>query len=465
MLENKLMIFRRQYRMQILSALTVQIIIFAHGFSTGCMSPIVEIIQSPKTPLSFSVTPEEISWISSMFGFGFLAGTILFAVTINRFRRKFNLYILPLPHMLFWILAYFVENIDYLYAGRFLAGVTGGGLFLITPIFQSEILNKNIRGAIMSSGMLFLSGGIVTGFVLPSLLNYHVIPCIGLLFPSVFLIALCFFPETPQSLLKSNNILEAKAAFDFYNGLGSEKNSLSYSLKASETVQGEFEKLSRNILNGDSSQPITIDDFLTKSALKAFANGAVLSILYQLSGCFASLNYMTSIFNASGSVMDPYFCTNIVGITHIIGCCVATLLVEHLGRRAVLFLSTIGMSVGMFIFGTFIQLADNKTLEVYYWAPLVLMMIVVFFTASGLFGTTSVILVEIMPIKIRTLVLPMAMTIFSLLVFIMLKIYPYFLFELGVSTTMYSTATVCVVTTIYLYIFLPETKGKSMEAE
>ncbi|XP_050323526.1 facilitated trehalose transporter Tret1-like [Bactrocera neohumeralis] len=465
MLENKLIIFRKQYRMQILGALTIQIIIFTHGFSTGCMSPIVEIIQSPKTPLSFSVTVEEISWISSMFGVGFLAGTILFAVTINRFRRKFNLYILPLPNMLFWILAYFVQNIDYLYAGRFLAGVTGGGLFLITPIFQSEILNKNIRGAIMSSGMLFLSGGTVTGFVLPSVLNYHVIPCIGLLFSIVFLIALYFFPETPQSLLKSNNILEAKAAFDFYNGLRSEKNSLSYSLKASETVQSEFEELSRNILNGDSSQPITIDDFLTKSALKALANGVVLCSLHQLSGCYASLNYMASIFTASGSVMDPYFCTNIVGISHIIGCCFAALLVEYLGRRAILFLSTLGMSVGMFIFGAFIQLADNKMLEVYYWAPLVLMMIVAFFTASGLFGSCLVILVEIMPTKIRTLALPMAMTIFSLLVFIMLKIYPYFLFELGVSTTMYSSATVSVVTTVYLYIFLPETKGKSMDAE
>lgn len=72
---------------------------FAHGFGTGWLSPIVQIIQSPETPLSFPVTVEHISWIGSMFGFGFLSGNILFAVTINRFRRKFNLYILAFPHM------------------------------------------------------------------------------------------------------------------------------------------------------------------------------------------------------------------------------------------------------------------------------------------------------------------------------------------------------------------------------
>ncbi|XP_069962917.1 facilitated trehalose transporter Tret1 isoform X2 [Bactrocera oleae] len=444
----------------------VQIMNFAHGFGTGWLSPIVQIIQSPETPLSFPVTVEHISWIGSMFGFGFLSGNILFAVTINRFRRKFNLYILAFPHMIFWILAYFAENIDYLYVARFLAGVTGGGLFVIGPIFQSEILNKNIRGAIMSLGMLFLSGGTVMGFILPTVLNYHVIPCIALLFPIVFLIALYFFPETPQSLLKSNNLTEAKAAFDFYNGVGTEKSpSFRSSVNASEPVQNEFEELSTNILKGDSSQSVTMDDFLTKSALKAFANGTVLCILYQLSGCFAFLNYMTSIFAASGSVMDPYFCTNIVGITHIIGCCIATVLAEHIGRRALLFFSTIGMAVSMFIFGVFLQLADTRLMEMYYWAPLVFMMIVIFFTASGLFGSFYTILVEVLPVKIRTLALPMEMTIFSLLVVIILKIFPYLLFELGVSTTMYSSATICVVTTIYLYIFLPETKGKSMDAE
>lgn len=139
---------------------------------------------------------------------------------------------------------------------------------------------------------------------------------------------------------------------------------------------------------------------VTKSALKAFAQGIVLCILHQFSGCFAFLNYMTSIFAASGSVMDPYFCTNIVGVSHIIGCCVATLLVEHISRRALLFFSTTGMAVGMIVFGVFIQLADTQMFEVYYWTPLVFMSIVVFFTASGLFGSFFTILVEILPAKV-----------------------------------------------------------------
>lgn len=120
----------------------------------------------------------------------------------------------------------------------------------------------SIRGAIMSLGMLFLSGGTVTGFVLPTVLNYYVTPCIALLFPIVFLTALCFFPETPQSLLKNNNITEAKAAFEFYNGIGRVKNrSFGSSIEASQTVEREFEELKTNILKGDSSQPVTMHDF------------------------------------------------------------------------------------------------------------------------------------------------------------------------------------------------------------
>lgn len=53
----------------------------------------------------------------------------------------------------------------------------------------------------------------------------------------------------------------------------------------------------------------------------------------------------------------------------------------------------------------------------------------------------------------------------SILVFITLKLYPFCLFNLGITVTMYSCASVCVVAGIYLYIFLPETKGKSMEQD
>ena len=72
---------------------------FAHGLGIGWVSPTVQIIQSPQTPLSFPVTVEQVSWIGSLFGFGFLSGNIMFGLTVNRLSRKLNMYLLAFPHM------------------------------------------------------------------------------------------------------------------------------------------------------------------------------------------------------------------------------------------------------------------------------------------------------------------------------------------------------------------------------
>ncbi|XP_049303917.1 facilitated trehalose transporter Tret1-like [Bactrocera dorsalis] len=391
MLTAKLPLLGKRRRMQVLVALTYHIMNFAHGLGIGWVSPTVQIIQSPETPLSFPVTVEQVSWIGSLFGFGFLSGNILFGLTANRLSRKLNMYLLALPHMLFWILNYFVQNVEYLYAGRFFAGITAGGLFVIAPMFFSEILDKDC--------------GILTGFILPTKVDYYLTPCIGLALPIIYVVVFRFFPETPQSLLRSGRFTEAEAAFNFYKGIDNGVNvQLSRRVEESKTateIQSEFEELKAIILTGNANVPVKLKDFFERSALQAFGDIFVLCILYQLSGTFAFLNYMTSIFAVSGSTLDPYFSTIIVGVTHICGSIVASVFVDRFGRRALLFSGTAAMIIGMFGFGTFVQFTDAAIKSQYDWAPLAFMIVVVFTSAYGLYGNFFTIVVEILPAKIR----------------------------------------------------------------
>ncbi|XP_053955055.1 uncharacterized protein LOC128861157 [Anastrepha ludens] len=466
-MKMNILLFRKQFRMQLLAALTCHIMSFSHGLGVGWMSPTVEILQSPETPLDFPVSIGQVSWIGSTFGFGFLIGNILFFLTVNRLSHRINMYLLALPHMLFWILIFFVQNVNYLYAGRFFAGLTSSGLFVMSPLFLSEILDKDIRGALMSMSMMLLSCGVLVGFILPTKLNYYITPCIALVFPILYYIGLCFFPETPQSLLKHERLVEAEAAFSFYKGIDnrSQKEFISTveASKSESRIPSEFEEFKAIVLSADSCQPVTLHDFFEKSALKAFADAIVLCILYQLSGCFVILNYMATIFAATGSTMDPYTSTTIVGVSHIIGTTLASLLVERLGRRVLLFSSVAGMTTGMFGLGAFVQFIDARTMAQFDWVPLAFMVAVVFTSACGLFGNGFTIVVETLPEKTRSQALPILMGFNSILLIIIMKLYPYFLLNLGIPTTMYTTAGISVVSSIYLYIFLPETKGKSMK--
>ncbi|XP_067617013.1 uncharacterized protein [Eurosta solidaginis] len=467
MLEHKLSFFSKRYRMQILAALTCHIMYFSHGIGVGWISPTVQILQSTNTPLDFPVNVDEVSWIGSMFGLGFFIGNIFFSITVNRLTHKWNMYLLALPHILCWVMNYFVQSVEYIYAGRFFAGLTSGGIFTIFPLFTSEILDKEIRGALMSVGMLLISAGILVGFILPVTLNFYVTPCMVLVLPISYYLLLCFFPETPHTLLKRNRLKEAEASFNFYKGIDSRKKSQpSTGAMESKTTCGnlnEFEGLRAIIMQSDSRRSLNFRDFVEKPSLKAFANAIVLCLLYQTSGSFAFVTYMNSIFEASGSAMNSNIATYIVGSVHIVGIAFATFLIERFGRRPLLFSSLFCMSVGMYGFGGYVQFLDAATRSQFDWAPLAFMMVVVFASALGLFGNVFIIIVEIFPAKIRSPALSLSMIFISILLFAVLKVYPYFLFNFGITVTMYTSASCCVIAGIYLFIFLPETKGKSME--
>lgn len=72
---------------------------FAHAAGLGWLSPTLNILQSPASPLDFPITTEDASWIGSTFGLGFIAGNVFFGLTLDRFGRKLNIYILAFPHM------------------------------------------------------------------------------------------------------------------------------------------------------------------------------------------------------------------------------------------------------------------------------------------------------------------------------------------------------------------------------
>ncbi|XP_018801152.1 PREDICTED: facilitated trehalose transporter Tret1-like [Bactrocera latifrons] len=467
---KELSIWSKRYRRQILVTIVAHIITFTHGISLGWLSPIIQVLQSAESPLNFTITTDEVSWIGSLFGIGFLVGNIFFGFTLDRLGRKLNMYLMAIPHMLFWILSYTAQNINYLYAGRFFAGFTSSGMYVIIPIFISELSDKEIRGALTAMAMGFLSTGILLGYALPAYLDYFLVPCIIIVLPILYFLACLAFPETPQYLLKRGHTKRAEKSFNFYKSLPElEENSQQKYNRDVELPRhtlpatSEFEELKGAVLSGGLATPITIKDFFTKSAMFKFFTAFIVCILNQFSSSFVFVSYMSAIFASSGSTMDPNECTIYMGVVEIAGTVTSTVLVERFGRKVLLLSSTAGMAASMFAFGIFVQFTDDATKAQYDWAPLVLMALVVYTAAFGIVGLTYTIIVEILPAKIRGQAQAISMVFMSICVFGALHLYPMFLYNYGLPITMYSCTGVCVVCGIYLVIFLEETKGKSME--
>lgn len=72
--------------------------------------------------------------------------------------------------------------------------------------------------------------GILTGFVISSHVPYHVIPCVVIALPFIYLFLSTRFPETPQQLLRWKREEAAEQSLKYYrncDGYAPSKDSLS----------------------------------------------------------------------------------------------------------------------------------------------------------------------------------------------------------------------------------------------
>ncbi|XP_075151786.1 facilitated trehalose transporter Tret1-like [Haematobia irritans] len=449
-------ILNSQFRHQLLATLTVCIMMFSHGVGLGWLSPTLSKLQSDSSPLHFTVSVEDASWIGSLLGLGSLCGNIVIGFLQNIIGRKVCMYILAVPHVVLWVLIYCAENVYLLMLGRFLGGFAGGGCYVVFPLFISEIADTSIRGTLSTMLMLSVNFGVLLGFVVSTHMAYHIIPfAIGLL-PIIYFLLSLMFPETPHHLLKEKRYIAAEQSFQFYRHCAADTK---------HNSGDEFETLKSIVANRNEEGSISYEDFVTKDALKCYATTAVLLFVNQFSGIFAFVNYMTSIFENSGSTMDPNTCTIIMGVLQIAGTYAATLLVDIFGRKVLMLWSIGGMAVGLTAFGAYTFYAQRIDLSNFSSIPLLLMAFVVFLGNMGLIALTLVLLVEIFPVKIRSVCASISMAILSFLVFAMLKLFPILMHSFGVSITMWFCAVICASSFLYLFVFLKETKGKSMDSD
>ncbi|XP_055295909.1 facilitated trehalose transporter Tret1-like, partial [Sitodiplosis mosellana] len=132
-------------------------------------------------------------------------------------------------------------------------GFSGGGLFVVIPVYVSEIAENKVRGTLGSMMILFCNGGVLVGFVLDSYLDYFGQIKANIMLPTLYLLIFNFFPETPEYLLKRNQKIAAEKSCNFYLGLN---NPPSYEMKQIDEKEKTYEK----VVNDES-----IDDGLSFS--------------------------------------------------------------------------------------------------------------------------------------------------------------------------------------------------------
>lgn len=156
--------------------------------------------------------------------------------------------------------------------------------------------------------------------------------------------------------------------------------------------------------------------------------------------------------------------------------------------QLILVLSCIGTAFGLIVLGSYMTLKSlDIEVETFNWIPVASFSWSIFISSFGIQPLTLMILVEIMPEKIKDASVSFCMTLlwlfgkdFSLsiffigdllikhliiqnLAFINIKFLPSFIEILGFHWTMYMFSLVCIFGVLFTISVIPETKGKSHE--
>ncbi|KAK9150072.1 hypothetical protein Syun_008381 [Stephania yunnanensis] len=199
---------------------------------------------------------------------------------------------------------------------------TGFGV-MVAPVYIAEISPTVTRGSLTSYPEIFINLGILLGYVsnyafagLPVHLNWRVMLAAGIL-PSLFIgIALFIIPESPRWLV-DERLAEIQAA----------------------AGEAKLEGKSERAVWGELFSPLP-------PLRRMLITGIGIHCFQQITGIEATVYYSPEIFSEAGikSKSRLLAATVAVGFTKTVAIFVAITLIDKLGRKPLLYVSTIGMT-------------------------------------------------------------------------------------------------------------------------
>ncbi|KAH8403341.1 hypothetical protein KR222_011076 [Zaprionus bogoriensis] len=446
-------------------SVTVNIASISFGAYCGWPSSSFLELGGPNSPLETGpLTEQDQGNVASVLCLGGLIGNIFFVWLADKVGRKHAMLWSTVPSVLGWVLIPFARNPTHLVCARFFGGMAGGACFGVIPLYTAELAINSVRGILGTFLVLTCNFGVVLAFVLGYYFDYATVAWIVASLSILFVLCFWFMPETPQHLALRQRPKEAEKSLRYYRNIRSRASKELHEdlllelhkLRATENTEKLDDEADDNI--------VTLADFTEKKARKACLIGLGLLTANQACGCFALLNYTALIFSESGSSLTPTIAAIIVGVIQLVGTYVATVLVERAGRKLLLLISGVGACLSQLSMGGYIYLKlQGYDTHAFDWLPVVAFSFMLFVASLGLLTLPFLVIAEILPAKIRSKASMVLMSVLWLYSMTTIKLVPLLMTLFGLHTVIFIFATGSLCGTLFIAIFVPETKGKTSE--
>lgn len=372
--------------------------------------------------------------------------------------RKWTMALAAVVFQLGALIMTLAPSFTMLMIGRLLAGVGIGFGVMIAPIYIAEISPNISRGSLTTFPEIFINLGILLGYVsnyafsgLSPHINWRVMLAVGIL-PSVFIgFALFIIPESPRWLVMRNRIEEARSVLLKTNDNDKE-------------VEERLAEIQQAAAFGNADKPVWHELMFPSPVLRRMLiTGIGIQCFQQISGIDATVYYSPEIFKAAGIEDNSKLlaATVAVGISKTIFIVVAIILVDKLGRKPLLYTSTIGMTLSL--------LGIGISLALFGQGPFVIALAILFVCANvaffsvGLGPVCWVLTSEIFPLRVRAQASALGFVGNRVCSGIVAMSFLSMSHAITVGGTFFVFAAISGMAVVFVYTLVPETKGKSLE--
>jgi len=353
------------------------------GLDIGVISGAEQFIQK-----EFVVSDRTIGWIVSIMMAGAALGALAAGWLSGHLGRKRSLILGAVLFVAGSVLCGVAWSPGVLIVGRFVLGLAIGIASFTAPLYLAEIAPESIRGAMISLYQLMITIGILAAYLSDLGFSYTgnwrwmlgVIAIPG----ALFLIGVSVLPDSPRWLMMRGRRPEAESVL--------------------HKLRGDLNVIAREV--ADIEEQLKTPQrgvhmfFQNANFRRSVGLGVLLQVMQQLTGMNVVMYYAPRIFQGMGyATAAQMWFTVLVGLVNVLATFIAIGLVDKLGRKPILYIGFVVMTLGLGVVGTMMHLGIDSHGEQLFTVVMLLVFIVGFAMSAGPLIWT--LCSEIQPLKGR----------------------------------------------------------------
>ncbi|KAG6715067.1 D-xylose-proton symporter-like 2 isoform X1 [Carya illinoinensis] len=411
----------------------------------------------------YNLSSVEIGLITSGSLYGALIGSILAFNVADFLGRRRELIAASILYLVGALVTALAPDLAVMVIGRFVFGIGIGLAMHAAPMYIAETAPSKIRGRLISLKEFFIVLGMVAGYGIGSLLVDIVAGwryMYGASSPLAVImgIGMWWLPASPRWLLL--RAMQGKGNMQELRDLAisclCRLRGPAFGVSAPEEVDEILAELS---YVGDNKE-VPLWEMFQGKCLKSLTIGAGLVLFQQITGQPSVLYYAASILQSAGfsAASDATRVSILLGLLKLIMTGAAVLVVDRLGRRPLLLGGVSGMVISLFLLGSYYLFLDDVPVV----AVVALLLYVGCYQLS--FGPIGWLMIsEIFPLRLRGRGLSIAVLVnFGANALVTFAFSPLKAW-LGAGILFYAFGAIAVLSLIFIFFVVPETKGLTLE--